>query len=117
LVLSEREDRPGAIVSRVVSGPEFSGSYKPSRDKAAVGVLSVAEITGAIGIVFLFAYRFTGKKMYARYGQVFLIGSFGLIAFMLLTNGNFWVGSAFAAAVVIQLYSAIRTLMKKSTHG
>lgn len=78
-------------------------------------MLSVAEVIGALGVAFLFAYRFTGKSWYAHFGQAFLILSFSLIAFMLLELGNFWVGGAFAVATAIPLYSLVKKALRKLT--
>ena len=76
-------------------------------------MLGITEFVGAAGIALLLVYKFTGKKQYAFWGQILLIASFSLIAFVLIQAGAFWVGAAFAFAALAQVYAIATTRIRK----
>ena len=76
-------------------------------------MLGVIRLTGATGIILLLTYKFTGKKQYALWGQILLITSFSLIAFVLMRGRAFWTGAAFAFAAIAQIYALAATRILK----
>jgi len=71
------------------------------------------ELIGGLGLVLLLVFRFTGLKVAALWGQIFLILSFGLIAFLLIRAKVFWMGCAFAFATLAPLGRMIQTTMRR----
>jgi len=76
-------------------------------------MLGMIEVVGAVGIALLLIFRFTGQKAYAFWGQILLIVSFSLIAFVLIKVRSFWIGAAFAISAFVQIYALASTRIRK----
>jgi hypothetical protein len=77
-------------------------------------LLASIYVLGATGIALLLVYRFMGAKRCALWGQVCLIASFSLIAFVLVRNKAFLTGAAFAFAALAQIYAIAATRIRRN---
>lgn len=58
-------------------------------------------------------YRFTGKKSYALWGQLFSITCFSLIALTLIRARSYWIGAAAAFAALAPAYVIAASRIRK----